>query len=606
MCGITGILSKNKIDKLELRITNMLSCMKYRGPNNSDYKAINSNIALGHVRLSIIDLDDKSNQPMISNDNNLIIVFNGEIFNFKEIKKKLNYEFKTNGDTEVILASIQEKGLNWFLKNANGMFAFALYNKKEEKMYLVRDRFSIKPLFYYIDKNNLIFGSEIKCILNSGLVDAIFNEKAIDEYLGNRMVREPFTFFKNIYQVKGGEYLTIDKNLKIYSKKYYELPRQNFETEYNEEEIIKHTTMEVENAVKRWTISDVKVGAYLSGGVDSSLMSAIMASNKKIREKLHTYTIGFENNNEFEYSKIVADKYNIDHKNIIINYDQYIKQWNKLIEYNDAPLAVPNEIPLAIMTTELSKDITVVISGEGADELFGGYGKIYRLPFDYKHHNSNLSFYDSFIKEYEYVPRNIRDKYLNTNVNYRGYFDKKIRKEFKKYSNEENVFRFFQTYHIKGLLKRVDMTTMQASVEARPPFLDHKLIEYVNTKVPYNLKIKWLNSQAKIAAQSMLSKEYSENLDTPKYILKKVAEKYLPKEIIYRKKVGFPVPLTEWLSNISDIAHKTLKNAEWFEYSKIEELLNEVKTNSKSGQILWMFINIEKFRKIYFEKNWRY
>ena len=606
MCGITGILSKNKIDKLELRITNMLSCMKYRGPNNSDYKAINSNIALGHVRLSIIDLDDKSNQPMISNDNNLIIVFNGEIFNFKEIKKKLNYEFKTNGDTEVILASIQEKGLNWFLKNANGMFAFALYNKKEEKMYLVRDRFSIKPLFYYIDKNNLIFGSEIKCILNSGLVDAIFNKKAIDEYLGNRMVREPFTFFKNIYQVKGGEYLTIDKNLKIYSKKYYELPRQNFETEYNEEEIIKHTTMEVENAVKRWTISDVKVGAYLSGGVDSSLMSAIMASNKKIREKLHTYTIGFENNNEFEYSKIVADKYNIDHKNIIINYDQYIKQWNKLIEYNDAPLAVPNEIPLAIMTTELSKDITVVISGEGADELFGGYGKIYRLPFDYKHHNSNLSFYDSFIKEYEYVPRNIRDKYLNTNVNYRGYFDKKIRKEFKKYSNEENVFRFFQTYHIKGLLKRVDMTTMQASVEARPPFLDHKLIEYVNTKVPYNLKIKWLNSQAKIAAQSMLSKEYSENLDTPKYILKKVAEKYLPKEIIYRKKVGFPVPLTEWLSNISDIAHKTLKNAEWFEYSKIEELLNEVKTNSKSGQILWMFINIEKFRKIYFEKNWRY
>ena len=606
MCGITGILSKNKIDKLELRITNMLSCMKYRGPNNSDYKAINSNIALGHVRLSIIDLDDKSNQPMISNDNNLIIVFNGEIFNFKEIKKKLNYEFKTNGDTEVILASIQEKGLNWFLKNANGMFAFALYNKKEEKMYLVRDRFSIKPLFYYIDKNNLIFGSEIKCILNSGLVDAIFNEKAIDEYLGNRMVREPFTFFKNIYQVKGGEYLTIDKNLKIYSKKYYELPRQNFETEYNEEEIIKHTTMEVENAVKRWTISDVKIGAYLSGGVDSSLMSAIMASNKKIREKLHTYTIGFENNNEFEYSKIVADKYNIDHKNIIINYDQYIKQWNKLIEYNDAPLAVPNEIPLAIMTTELSKDITVVISGEGADELFGGYGKIYRLPFDYKHHSSNLSFYDSFIKEYEYVPRNIRDKYLNTNVNYRGYFDKKIRKEFKKYSNEENVFRFFQTYHIKGLLKRVDMTTMQASVEARPPFLDHKLIEYVNTKVPYNLKIKWLNSQAKIAAQSMLSKEYSENLDTPKYILKKVAEKYLPKEIIYRKKVGFPVPLTEWLSNISDIAHKTLKNAEWFEYSKIEELLNEVKTNSKSGQILWMFINIEKFRKIYFEKNWRY
>ena len=606
MCGISGIYSNNTINNPEFRISKMLDCMKYRGPNNSSYNLINDKCVLGHVRLSIIDLNTSSIQPMISNDENYIIVFNGEIFNYKDIKKDLNYSFKTNGDTEVILASIQEKGLDWFLSKANGMFAFSIYDKKNDTLTIVRDRFSIKPLYFYNDKKNFIFGSEIKCILNSGLVDAIFNESAIDEYLGNRMVREPFTFFKNIYQVCGGEYMVIDNNLNVETIKYYNLPRQNFDTVYDEKEIISKTTKEVENALKRWTISDVKVGAYLSGGVDSSLTSAIMACDDNLKDKLHTYTIGFENNNEFEYSKIVAEKYNIDHKNILIDYNDYIKEWDRLISFNDAPLAVPNEIPLAIMSTELSKDITVVISGEGADELFGGYGKIYRLPFDFKNHPNNESFYKNLVKKYEYVPRELRDKYLLTKTEYRDYFDKKIENEFKNYSNEENMFRFFQTYHIKGLLKRVDMTTMQASVEARPPFLDHELIEFVNTKIPYELKLKWISKEAEEEAKEKYANDYSELLDVPKYILKKVSEKYLPNEVIYRKKVGFPVPLTEWLPNIGEIAKNELGKASWIRNNKIEELIEESKSNVKSGQIVWMFINIEKFRKKYFENEWRY
>ncbi|MCQ2570975.1 MAG: asparagine synthase (glutamine-hydrolyzing) [Candidatus Saccharibacteria bacterium] len=606
MCGIAGIFSNKSIDRAEQRIGKMLDSIKYRGPNNSSYEILNDRCVLGHARLSIIDLSSVANQPMTSNDGNFVIAFNGEIFNFQEIKSELDYSFKTNGDTEVILASIQEKGLDWFLSKANGMFAFAIYDKKNEQLTIVRDRFSIKPLFYYKDDENFIFGSEIKCLLNSGFVEAIFNESAVDEYLGNRMVREPFTFFENIYQVNGGEYMVIDKDLNVTTKKYYELPRQNFDTEYNEEEIIKETTAEVEKALKRWTISDVKVGAYLSGGVDSSLTSAIMASDENLKDKLHTYTIGFEDNNEFEYSKIVADKYNIDHKNILINYDDYVKEWDRLITYNDAPLAVPNEIPLAIMSTELAKDITVVISGEGADELFGGYGRIYRLPFDYKNHQYSGSFYENLTKKYEYVPRELRDKYLLTNFEYRKYFDDKISGEFENYSNEENIFRFFQTYHIKGLLKRVDMTTMQASVEARPPFLDHELIEFVNTKVPYELKLKWVSKEAEEEAKGLESNNYSENLDVPKYILKKVSEKYLPNEIIYRKKVGFPVPLTEWLPNIGEIAKAELKDSQWLKGDKIDELIDESKSNAKAGQIVWMFINIEMFRKKYFNKEWRY
>lgn len=606
MCGITGIVSTSKVDKLEKRIKKMVLSIKHRGPDNQSYKILNEKIALGHARLSIIDLNDSSNQPMISDDKRWTIVFNGEIFNYLDIKSQLDYPFKTNGDTEVILAAVQLKGLDWFLKKANGMYAFALYDSLCNQTYLVRDRFSIKPLYYTIDNGTLIFGSEIKAILNSGLIEAKFFSPAIDEYLGNRSVREPYTFFTDIFQVCGGQYIVFDDKLNKKVKGYYKLPKQNFDQNYNEQQLIDDTTKQVENAIKRWLVSDVKVGSYLSGGVDSSLTTAIMATSMKNSSNLCTYTIGFKSNNEFEYSKIVADKYKVKHKNILIDYSTYVDEWKRLIYYNDAPLGVPNEVPLSIMSTELSKDITVVISGEGADELFGGYGRIYRLPNDYNNHPSNLEFYDEFINQYEYVPRNIRNKFLKTDMCLREYFDNKIKKDFSKHCNEENVFRFFQQYHIKGLLRRVDMTTMQTSVEARPPFLDHKLIEFVSTKIPYDLKLKWISQEDKIKSHEETAKQYSEVRDIPKYILKKVAEKYLPNEIIYRKKVGFPVPLSEWLNELDCLVDLYLKDAYWLDNSKLNELISDAKKNDRSGQILWMFINIEMFRQQYFNKEWRY
>lgn len=606
MCGITGIVCKDKIKDIKKRIKKMNLSIKHRGPNNQSYTIFDDRIALGHARLSIIDLDKKANQPMISNDGRWCLVYNGEVFNYLEIKKELNYDFKTNSDTEVILASVQLNGLDWFLKKANGMYAFALYDKQDDKIYLVRDRFSIKPLYYTIVDNKLVFGSEIKAILNSGLVEAIFNDDAIDEYLGYRSIREPFTFFKNIFQICGGTYIEFDKNLQKREVCYYTLPNQNFDVKFDEDELIKETINQVEKAIKRWLIADVKVGAYLSGGVDSSLTTAIMAQNMDNPSNLCTYTIGFKNNNEFEYSDIVAKKYNVNHKNILINYKNYVKEWKRLIYYNDSPLGVPNEVPLAIMSTVLSKDITVVISGEGADELFAGYAKIYRLPFDYANHKMEGDFYTNFINQYEYVSRTIRDKYVTTSKKLRDYFDRQLREDFSKHRNEESIFRFFQKYHIKGLLKRVDMTTMQASVEARPPFLDHELIDFVNTKIPFDLKMKWKSKQDEDLAKNEMAKDYSENRDIPKYILKKVSEKYLPDEIIYRKKVGFPVPLSDWLPELEKLVNKYLKKAYWLDNSKLSELIQDAKKNERSGQILWMFINIEMFREKYFKKDWRY
>jgi len=485
------------------------------------------------------------------------------------------------------------------------MFAIALYNTKTKHLYLIRDRLGIKPLFYFNDGEKLVFSSEIKGILSSGLVKAKFNASAVDEYLGNRYVREPFTFFENIYQLNSGCYIEINESLESKEHRYWDFPDKfNIDKNYDEENLASLFEQELIKSIKYRLISDVPVGTYLSGGVDSSLITAIVSKNKK--EPLNTFTIGFPEINEFKYSKIIAEKYNTSHQEILMEKKDYLDNQERLIGYKDAPLAVPNEIPLAVMSTKLKEKVTVVLSGEGADELMGGYGRIFRKPFDYDNQNSNQSFYEYFIMDYEYVSREIRDKFISSPKKYRKYFDKKIVKDFSNKSNEENVFRFFHKYHVKGLLNRVDMTTMQASVEARVPFLDHNLIEFVYNKIPYNLKLKWNSKIAKQEARNLSSNIYSENLDIPKYLLRKISYNYLPNEIIERKKVGFPVPLSEWFHNLEQIARDILPKAPWLNQGIINDLIDESKSDIRSGQVLWMFINIEIFRKKYFLKDWEW
>ena len=604
MCGITGIFSVKKVSELQNRIHAMNNSIIHRGPDAGGF-IIDENIALGHRRLSIIDTSVSANQPMISKSKIWNLVFNGEIYNFNEIKSELKYVFKTNSDTEVILAAVEEKGVKWFLNKANGMFAIALYNTKTKHLYLIRDRLGIKPLFYFNDGEKLVFSSEIKGILSSGLVKAKFNASAVDEYLGNRYVREPFTFFENIYQLNSGCYIEINESLESKEHRYWDFPDKfNIDKNYDEENLASLFEQELIKSIKYRLISDVPVGTYLSGGLDSSLITAIVSKNKK--ESLNTFTIGFPEINEFKYSKIIAEKYNTSHQEILMEKKDYLDNQERLIGYKDAPLAVPNEIPLAVMSTKLKEKVTVVLSGEGADELMGGYGRIFRKPFDYDNQNSNQSFYEYFIMDYEYVSREIRDKFIGSPKKYRKYFDKKIVKDFSNKSNEENVFRFFHKYHVKGLLNRVDMTTMQASVEARVPFLDHNLIEFVYNKIPYNLKLKWNSKIAKQEARNLSSNIYSENLDIPKYLLRKISYNYLPNEIIERKKVGFPVPLSEWFHNLEQIARDILPKAPWLNQGIINDLIDESRSGIRSGQVLWMFINIEIFRKKYFLKDWEW
>lgn len=605
MCGIAGIYAKNNIMNLQERISKMNNSIRHRGPDSGDFFMPNNRTALGHRRLSIIDLRKVANQPMISSDEKWHIVFNGEIYNFKEIKKELQYQFVTDSDTEVILASVQEKGIDWFLERANGMFAMALFNSSTEELYLVRDRLGIKPLFFCNNGKQLVFASEIKAILSSGLIEAKFNEKAVDEYLANRYIRAPYSFFQDIMQVQPGSYHIYKSDLSVIEKVYWDIPQAfNNSNVFNEKELKNQFEEQIKKAIEYRLIADVPLGTYLSGGVDSSLITAITALSKK--DLINTYTIGFEELNEFKYAKMIAEQYKTAHHEILLNKKDYLANWERLITYKDAPLGVPNEIPLAIMSSKLKEKITVVLSGEGADELMGGYGRIFRSPFDYENNGEEEHFYDYFIKKYDYVPREMRDQLINTAINYREEFDNAIRADFDKNSNEASIFRFFHRYHVKGLLQRVDMTTMQTSVEARVPFLDHNLIEFTYKQIPYALKLKWINEQAKEKAKSMSSDKYSEVLDVPKYLLREVSYRYLPKKIITRKKVGFPVPLTEWFENLTDLANNLLQDCSWLKKGVVSDLILKSKTEQRAGQILWMFINIELFRKNYFYKEWRW
>lgn len=605
MCGIAGIYCKKVLDSLDSRINRMNESIVHRGPDSGAFYSVDQKIALGHRRLSIIDLREIANQPMHSSNSEWHIVFNGEIYNFQEIAEQLDYNFISDSDTEVILGAVQEKGIDWFLEQANGMFAMALFNSNTKQMFLVRDRMGIKPLYYFNDGNHLVFSSEIKGILASGLVAAEFNDSAVDEYLANRYVRAPYSFFNQIYQVLPGSYLTVKQDLSFEESIYWDLPNEfNVSRDYSEEEIASKFESELVKAIKYRLIADVPLGTYLSGGVDSSLITAITALAKQ--DRVNTYTIGFPELNEFEYARVIAEKYNTEHHEILMQKEDYMENWERLISYKDAPLGVPNEIPLAVMSSKLKEKITVVLSGEGADELMGGYGRIFRAPFDYKNESSDKSFYQYLIDKYEYVPRSMRDELIDTPKQYRDEFDQKNIALFENGSSEENVFRFFHKYHVKGLLQRVDMTTMQTSVEARVPFLDHKLIEFCYNEVPYDLKLKWISQEAEKEAKQKRADEYSEELDVPKYLLRQVSYKYLPKEIIERKKVGFPVPLTEWFENLEEMACDLLAKSSWLKSGVLEELIEKSKVESRAGQILWMFLNIELFKKQYFEKEWRW
>ena len=634
MCGFVGIVNFNGVEIDNLPLEKMTNSIMHRGPDDFGY--YNSNeVRLGFRRLSIIDITN-GHQPMNSKDNKFTIVFNGEIYNFKEIKEellKLNYKFETKCDTEVIIYAYQEWG-NDCIVRFNGMFAFAIHDKVKNCVFMARDRLGIKPFYYTLMGNTLIFGSEIKSILQITEFERIPDFKSISSYLTFRYTYGDRTFFENIKKLLPGHTMTIDIDGNR-TAKYWSVPNNKSKKDFGEKYYIENVRCLLSKAVERRLVSDVTLGALLSGGLDSSIIVALMSKISK--EKVNSYSIGFdeEGYDETKFAEIVASHCSTNHSSLMLSQEDYLKDLNKMIIQKDAPLSIPHEIALFKICEVLKQHTTVVISGEGADELFAGYGRVQRSPHDFKKINfvnryipkklkkvvlrflgagSSIdnwlkikSVKDYFFSVYNWMPFEEKHNIFTDSMMAKINADKELINyweddfTFTKNDNDyDQILYLFEKNHLSCLLDRLDGMSMAAGVEARVPFVDHELVEFVS-QIPIKYKLKWKNNISKYRSLFSNSFKFSEKLDISKFLLRKIGLELLPKIIPYRKKKGFPVPLDSWAKNgLLEYAKEILLDERAIKRNifKIKELKSLLDNNQNLdydfwGKKIWMLINIE-------------
>lgn len=483
MCGIIYIKSNNINEKKAIE---SLAEMNHRGPDSFNYLTIENKIFLGHVRLKIIDINDRTNQPYYSNSKNHCIIFNGEIYNYLDLAEKFNIELKCNSDTELLVELYELIGEE-MLSELLGMFTFVIINLKTGEEFIARDRLGVKPLYYYSNNNTTIYSSEISSIVK--YVDKVTeNLFAVRQYKEMRMVFNNKTFYNEIIIFEQGTYFYKNKNIK-----YWALNTQ-------EKAILSENELEelLVSAINYRKIADVKVGSYLSGGLDSSLIAAIGKVD-------YTFNASDENYSENSFAKIVSEHINSQHFSIIETPENFFSTAKLMIDKRSEPLCVPNEVLLYSLSKEAKKQVTVLLSGEGADELFCSYDRI----FD-KFSNMEVFDLDVFIEYYGYGSKHDKEVYIDAIKPFLS-----LKKPYL------ILAAFFQIAHLSGLLRRLDNSSMMASVEARVPFVDHRLVDRL-FGVPYDWK-----SQQGIS----------------KFPLVKLSRKFLPIEISERKKIGFPVSI---------------------------------------------------------------
>ena len=635
MCGILACIGSINNSVTPEQFSKALAMLSHRGPDDAGYDEFCGN-KLGHTRLSIQDLSDVAHQPMYSDKHDVAVIFNGEIYNFKEIRSELELlgvTFNTHSDTEVLLKAYIKYGIDC-LSQFIGMFSIILMDNRPGSActYVIRDRLGIKPLYYLQKDGGFIFSSEVKSILSLAKRKFELNKRTVSSYLSFRYSILDETFFEGVECLKPGTYIRIDER-GFEEKVYWRLAdyvAANQEDK-GEQYYLDRLDDLLKSSINYRMISDVPFGAYLSGGVDSSLVTALMSEESD--QPIKTYTIGFSESgyNEFDYADVVAQQYQTKHKQIILSSDGYFDTLSTLIDYKDAPLSVPNEVPLYLMSKELKKDITVVLSGEGADEIFGGYGRIFRSVDDYqnqrylcssnqaageynKKYNGQLfeKEVDHFFYNYSYTKPEIKSRLLSKDFDWKSIDAQLIQKftdSFNEIDSEDYLTKMmyaFETIHLQGLLYRVDTTTMAASVEARVPFVDHRLVEF-SFSIPNKYKLKWNSELDKTLAKTKISDDISETHDTPKYILKKASEKYLPDEVLYRKKMGFPVPLDKWLGgSFADTAREVISDtdnvaADVIDVETVLGMLEDPNLSNDHAQAMkiWMVLNLFLFCRQY-------
>ena len=605
MCGFVGFCDDSKNKKKIIR--DMADIIKHRGPDSDGYY-VDNNIALGFRRLSIIDLD-KGSQPIFNEDKDKVIVFNGEIYNYKEIREELKskgHKFSTNTDTEVILHGYEEYKED-ILNKLRGMFAFVIYDIKEKSLFGARDFYGIKPFYYYYDNENFLFGSEIKSFLGSPNFKKELNKDMLSQYLTFQCSIGEDTFFKNTYKLLPGYYFIYkDKELEV--KKYYEVKLEPNDDK-SLDEWVSGIREVIDNSVLAHKVSDVEVGSFLSSGVDSSLIAKLSSVDK-------TFTVGYDNKkySEIDYAKEFSDKINVSNVSKKISKEEYFKEFSNVQYYMDEPLADASAVMLYFLSKTASKHVKVCLSGEGADEIFGGYN-IYHEPYSVSWYNKIPYFIRKCIGILVYPFRNytgfnflyrrskkIEDRYIGNafifepndakkivNFNYGNKTYKDFTKPYyDKVSDLDVVTKMqyidFNFWLIYDILLKADKMSMANSLEVRVPYLDREVIEYAS-KLPSKYKIVG---------------------NETKYAFRKVAKEELADKVADKKKLGFPVPIREWLKEddvYQEVKNIFLESEYFFKPKKIIKLLDDHRAGKRdNSRKIWTIYTFLVWHQEYFIK----
>ncbi len=615
MCGITGIWEFNgSVDKNILQRINKIQ--EHRGPD-SDGFMISNKVGLGHRRLSIIDLSPRGKQPMSNENNSIWIVFNGEIYNFQKLKEELikkGHRFKSDTDTETIIHGYEEWGVK-VVEKLRGMFAFAIYDSDNKLIFLARDRVGKKPLWYYKDKERFVFASELKSLLQHPKVPRKINRTAISYYLSLGYIPHPTSIFENIYKVEPAQILLV-KPEQIQKKKYWDYSFQQTTKSY--EQLKEELKKVLEESVKLRMISDVPLGAFLSGGIDSSIIVALMS---KFSNKVKTFSIGFEEHdfNELPDARVIAEKYNTDHKEFIVKPDA-IKILPKLAYYYNEPYSDSSAIPSYYLAQMTRKHVTVALNGDGGDENFAGYDR-YMIGEFYKkiYFKKTLKKLSNFIPEFSNkhplrkIKRALQIADLSDEEKYYSFLQTFSRQEKDKIlldqkladlpvqdliANEmrkekefvNSAMRADINYYLPcDLLVKIDIATMANSLEARSPFLDQEVMN-LSMQIPWNYKLN--------------------NFDK-KHILKETFKDLLPQHTLNKPKCGFGVPLPHWFrSELKNFTHNVInsqdfKNRKLFNINECNKLLDLHLSGRQDNSFkLWNLLCLEQWYKIYVDKSY--
>lgn len=627
MCGITGIFCFNNIAEIyKSKLETSVQSLKYRGPDSNGI-FINKNIGLGHARLAIVDKSNAGFQPFVDISKNYVLVFNGEFYNHNEYRKELlndGVEFKSASDTEVLLYLLIKYG-DKAIEKINGCFAFAFYDLQKKKCIIARDRFGKNPLLYYLDKDKIIFASEMKALLDFG-IDKELDHEVVKTFFQLNYIPTRQSILKNVHKLEPGTFLTITESgvgkfsyYKIQHNNHISLSKDNYNT------ACKKLYDLLDKSVERMLIADVPVGSFLSGGIDSTIITALAAQYKKI----DTFSLGFSGNDFFDetsYSEIVAKKYNTNHHTFKISNNDLTDSLSSVLDYIDEPFADSSALAVNILCKLACKKVSVALSGDGADEIFAGYNK----------HSAHFNVINAGIKGkvaanmnflWALLPKSRNSKFANEirklNKFALGYKLSPLERYWywasigsKNYTNNllslnVNEHRFEQLKHecfdkgvdltrmndilyedmhlvLQGdMLTKVDLMSMYNSLEVRTPFLDHTVVDYAFS-LPENFKI---------------------DKNFRKKILRDTFKEYIPEEILSQPKHGFEVPLLNLLKNelryLVDgemLSEAYIKEQKVFNYEIIRNLKNKLNGQSPedAASKIWALIIFQNWWNKYF------